>query len=90
MVRKEAARVAAAGGPALEGLISPLTAQSDGIIRLSLLDGYSDKEIADRLTPSRLCLSDYRRHITRKLGSSPSGNIPRAVGRRHAACASTR
>ena len=81
------------------GLISPLTARESDVIRL-MLDGYSNKEIADRLTLSIATIKVHRRHIYAKLNVKSHSEIfallinppaPRlADARQCAACGGTR
>lgn len=55
-------------------MISPLTARESDVIRL-MLDGYSNKEIADRLTLSIATIKVHRRHIYAKLNVKSHSEI---------------
>lgn len=70
----ETDRSGGGGSPALERLISPLTARESDVIRL-MLDGYSNKEIADRLTLSIATIKVHRRHIYAKLNVKSHSEI---------------
>ncbi|SST07559.1 Nitrogen regulation protein C [Acinetobacter baumannii] len=75
-VREEAKPIAAAEVEVQpwRGLISPLTARESDVIRL-MLDGYSNKEIADRLTLSIATIKVHRRHIYAKLNVKSHSEI---------------
>ncbi|ABR82691.1 helix-turn-helix transcriptional regulator [Pseudomonas aeruginosa] len=75
---------------AWKGLISPLTARESDVIRL-MLDGHSNKEIADRLALSIATIKVHRRHIYAKLNVKSHSEVfallinspaPRAVAAR--------